>query len=215
MRSWPACVCTSEAYFAGCCSALMWSILILMPVSLVKRWPISDSFLSESGAKLFQHRYETSRCWPRAGGTPVARMPARPVPAVVVRKRRRVIVAMIPPLSFGSTGRPCRRPWVRLVSGQLECAWEMLLEHHVEPGDQHHQMGSPRRAINTRYRRANLIRTTSYPNSPRRSRRLNYPETRGLRLTAAHRPGAISPRSSDVAHRNPTKWWPADAPRGS
>src|SRR5437773_1145665 len=124
MRSWPACVCTSEAYFAGCCSALMWSILILMPVSLVKRWPISDSFLSESGAKLFQHRYETSRCWPRADGTPVARMPARPVPAVVVRKRRRVIVAMIPPLSFGSTGRPCRRPWVRLVSGQLECAWE-------------------------------------------------------------------------------------------
>ena len=108
MRSWPACVCTSEAYFAGCCSALMWSILILMPVSLVKRWPISDSFLSESGAKLFQHRYETSRCWPRAGGTPVARTPARPVPAVVVRKRRRVIVAMIPSLSFGSTGRPCQ-----------------------------------------------------------------------------------------------------------
>src|SRR5437867_10194451 len=58
----------------------------------------------------------------------------------------------------------------------------MLLEHHVEPGDQHHQMGSPRRTINTR--RANLIRTTSYPNSPRRSRRLNYPETQGV---APHR----------------------------
>ena len=56
----------------------MWSILILMPVSLVKRWPISASFLSEAGAKLFQQRYEISRCWPRAGGTPVARMPARP-----------------------------------------------------------------------------------------------------------------------------------------
>src|SRR5207249_7788660 len=45
-----------------------------------------------------------------------------------------------------------------------------------------HQMGSPRRTINTR--RANLIRTTSYPNSPRRSLRLNYPETQGF---APHR----------------------------
>src|SRR5439155_9542291 len=138
MRSWPACVCTSEAYFAGCCSALMWSILSLMPVSLVKRWAISESFLSESGAKLFQHRYETSRCWPRAGGMPVARMPARPVPAVVVRKRRRVIATMTPPLSFDSTGRPFRGPRARLVSGHLECASEMRLEHHVEPVDQHH-----------------------------------------------------------------------------
>ena len=34
----------------------MWSILILMPVSLVNRWPISASFLSEAGAKLFQQR---------------------------------------------------------------------------------------------------------------------------------------------------------------
>src|SRR5437867_8324776 len=146
-RSCPAWDWTSEAYLAACWAAAMWSILSLIPVSLVKRWPISDSFLSESGAKLFQHRYETSRCWPRAGGTPVARMPARPVPAVVVRKRRRVIVAMIPPLSFGSTGRPCRRPWIRLVSGHLECARRLLLEHHVEPGDQHPQQGSPRRTI--------------------------------------------------------------------
>ena len=61
----------------------MWSILILMPVSLVKRWPISASFLSEAGAKLFQQRYEIYCCWPRAGGIPVARIPARP--AVVVR----------------------------------------------------------------------------------------------------------------------------------
>src|SRR5712692_8891493 len=59
-----------------------------MPVSLVKRWPISASFLSELGAKLFQHRYEISRCWPRAGGTLVARMPA--IPAVVVRNWRRL-----------------------------------------------------------------------------------------------------------------------------
>jgi hypothetical protein len=34
----------------------MWSILSLMPVSLVKRWAISVSFLSEAGAKLFQAR---------------------------------------------------------------------------------------------------------------------------------------------------------------
>src|SRR5439155_1335732 len=103
--------------------------------------------------------------------------------------------------SFLWFNRPAApRRWARLVSGHLACAWGMLLEDHVEPGDQHHQMGSPRRPTNTRYRRANLIRTTSYPNSPRRSRRLNYPEPRDLRLTAAHRPGAISPRSSDVAH---------------
>ena len=55
-RSCPAWVCTSEAYLAACWGAAMWSILILMPVSLVKRWPISASFLSEAGAKLFQHR---------------------------------------------------------------------------------------------------------------------------------------------------------------
>ncbi len=42
--------------------AAIWSIRILMPVSLVKRWPISASFLSEAGAKLFQQRYEISRC---------------------------------------------------------------------------------------------------------------------------------------------------------
>src|SRR5438552_2979039 len=51
-RSWPACVCTSEAYLA-CCGPMceMWSILSLMPVSFVKRWPISASFLSELGAQ--------------------------------------------------------------------------------------------------------------------------------------------------------------------
>src|SRR2546422_47384 len=87
-RSCPAWVWTSDAYLA-CCGPMCetWSILSLMPVSLVKRWPISASFLSEAGAKLFQQRYEISRCWPRAGGTRVARMPARP-PAAVVRKRR-------------------------------------------------------------------------------------------------------------------------------
>jgi hypothetical protein len=55
-RSWPACVWTSEAYLAACWLAAMWSILILIPVSLVKRWPISASFLSDAGAKLFQER---------------------------------------------------------------------------------------------------------------------------------------------------------------
>src|SRR5574341_189910 len=75
----------------------MWSILILMPVSLVKRWPISASFLSEAGAKLFQQRYEISRCWPRAGGTRAARTPASPAPVVVARKRRRLIGSMAPP----------------------------------------------------------------------------------------------------------------------
>src|SRR6267142_1260003 len=89
-RSWPACVCTSEAYLAACCGAAIWSMRILMPVSFVKRGAISASFLSESGAKLFQQRYEISRCCPRAGGTPVA----------VVRKWRRVIDDMTPPLSF-------------------------------------------------------------------------------------------------------------------
>ncbi len=82
--SCPAWVWTSEAYFA-CWGPMweMWSILSLIPVSLVKRWPISASFLSDAGAKLFQQRYEISRCWPRAGGTRVARMPARPAPVVV------------------------------------------------------------------------------------------------------------------------------------
>ena len=56
-RSCPAWVWTSEAYLA-CCGPMweMWSILSLMPVSLVKRWPISASFLSDAGAKLFQQR---------------------------------------------------------------------------------------------------------------------------------------------------------------
>src|SRR6267142_5829398 len=99
-RSWPACVCTSEAYLAACCGAAIWSMRILMPVSFVKRGAISASFLSESGAKLFQQWYEISRWCPRAGGTPVARMPARPAPVVVVRKWRRVIDDMTPPLSF-------------------------------------------------------------------------------------------------------------------
>src|SRR5437667_419803 len=92
-RSWPAWVWTSEAYFA-CCGPMweMWSILSLIPVSLVKRWPISDSFLSEAGAKLFQHRYEISRACPHAGGTPEARMPARPV--AVVRNCRRLTGCM-------------------------------------------------------------------------------------------------------------------------
>ena len=82
--SWPAWVWTSEAYLA-CWGPMceMWSILSLIPVSLVKRWPISAIFLSDAGAKLFQQRYEISRCWPRAGGTRVARMPARPAPVVV------------------------------------------------------------------------------------------------------------------------------------
>ena len=55
-RSWPACDCTSLAYLAACWGAAMWLMRILMPVSLVNRGPISASFLSESGAKLFQHR---------------------------------------------------------------------------------------------------------------------------------------------------------------
>src|SRR5262245_29604985 len=114
-RSWPDCDWTSEAYLAACCGAAMWSILILMPVSLVKRTAISSSFLSMSGAKLFQQRYEISRCCPRAGAIPAAKMPARLAPVVVVRKRRRVIDAMNPPLSFtarapfAGAGRRCLR----------------------------------------------------------------------------------------------------------
>src|SRR3989441_12731526 len=105
-RSWPACDWTSDAYLAACWAAAMWSILSLIPVSFVNRWPISASFLSMSGAKLFQQRYEISRCWPRAGGMPVARTPARPAPVVVVRKWRRVIADMTPPLSFTERARP-------------------------------------------------------------------------------------------------------------
>jgi len=37
---------------------------------------------------LFQQRYEISRCWPRAGGTPEARIPARPAPVAVRNCRR-------------------------------------------------------------------------------------------------------------------------------
>src|SRR5213593_245324 len=70
---------------------------ILIPVSFVKRWPISASFLSEAGAKLFQQRYEISRCCPRAGGTPAARMPARPAP-VVARNCRRFGESILPPV---------------------------------------------------------------------------------------------------------------------
>src|SRR5438552_12587108 len=67
---------------------------ILMPVSFVNRCPISPSFLSEAGAKLFQQRYEISRGCAIAGATRVARMPARPVVAVAVRNRRRVMASM-------------------------------------------------------------------------------------------------------------------------
>src|SRR2546430_198980 len=66
-----------------------------MPVSLVKRAAISPSFLSDAGAKLFQQRYEISRCWPRAGATPLARMPASH--AVAVTNCRRVTGCMSPP----------------------------------------------------------------------------------------------------------------------
>src|SRR4029453_14672412 len=58
-RSWPDCDWTSEAYLAACCGAAMWSILILMPVSLVKRTAISSSFLSIRGGKLFQRGWGT------------------------------------------------------------------------------------------------------------------------------------------------------------
>src|SRR5213595_646171 len=57
---------------------------------------MSFCFLSIAGAKLFQQRYEISRCWPRAGGTRAARMPARPPPAVV-RKLRRLVGSIAPP----------------------------------------------------------------------------------------------------------------------
>src|SRR5499426_4399431 len=120
-RSWPACVCTSEAYLAACCGAAMWSILILIPVSFVKRGPISASFLSESGAKLFQQRYEISRCCPRAGGTPAARIPARPAPVVVVNCRR-VREGMTSPIVRGSlrmpaSSRPARFSLLRTALG--------------------------------------------------------------------------------------------------
>src|SRR5690242_9146037 len=63
-----------------------------------------------SGAKLFQQRYETSRCCPRAGGTPAARIPARPAPVVVVNCRR-VNEGMPSPCAFsrGSWGGTARR----------------------------------------------------------------------------------------------------------
>src|SRR5439155_4429578 len=89
-----------EAYLAACCGAAMWSMRILMLVSFVKRGPISASFLSESGAKLFQQRYEISRCCPRAGGMPMARIPARPAPVVVVRNCLRVSEGMPSPCDF-------------------------------------------------------------------------------------------------------------------
>src|SRR4029453_16437496 len=133
-RSWPDCDWTSDAYLAACCGAAMWSILILMPVSLVKRTAISSSFLSMSGAKLFQQRYEISRCCPRAGGIPAAKMPARPAPVVVVRKRRRVIDAMNPPLSF--TARAPRAGAGAVVFDRGNRSREPLLEHDVERRDQ-------------------------------------------------------------------------------
>src|SRR5437667_12263327 len=89
-----------------------------MPVSFVKRWPISASFLSMTGAKLFQQRYETSRCCPRAGAVRVARIPARLAPVVVVRKRRRVIAGMTPPLAVGR--RPARGRRRRFVFGDVD-----------------------------------------------------------------------------------------------
>src|SRR5712691_7560690 len=111
-RSWPAWVWTSEAYLA-CCGPMweMWSILSLMPVSLVKRCPISASFLSEAGAKLFQQRYEISRDCPHAGGTPEARMPARPV--AVVRNCRRLTGRMNSSfLALRAAGIEARHPIV-------------------------------------------------------------------------------------------------------
>src|SRR5262249_19361799 len=122
-------VCTSEAYLAACWGAAMWSILILMPVSFVKRGPISASFLSESGAKLFQQRYEISRCCPRAGGTPAARTPTRPAPVVVVNWRR-VREGMTSPIVRGSLRIPASwRP------AGFHCSRQHLARH-ITPGDQ-------------------------------------------------------------------------------
>src|SRR5438445_9274569 len=118
-RSWPACDWTSEAYFAACWAAAMWSIRSLIPVSFVKRWPISASFLSMSGAKLFQQRYEISRCCPSAGGMPVARIPARPAPVVVVRNRRRVSEDMPSPCAFRGSCLPASPRPARLHG----CRW--------------------------------------------------------------------------------------------
>src|SRR5260370_39371324 len=104
------------------------AIRSLIPVSLVKRWPISASFLSEYGAKLFQQRYEISRCWPRAGGMRVARIPARP-PPVVARKRRRLKDFMTPPwlseCRHAAGAVKARRD--SGVIGLADRAWEPLL----------------------------------------------------------------------------------------
>src|SRR3972149_3650148 len=91
-RSWPAWLCTSEAYLAACWAWAMWSMRILRAVSGVKRGAISARRVAVAGPKLVQQRDEISRCWPRAGGTPEARMPARP--ALVARKWRRLSGSM-------------------------------------------------------------------------------------------------------------------------
>src|SRR5438093_12202552 len=87
-----------------------------MPVSFAKRWPISASFLSEAGAKLFQHRYKISRCWPRAGGTPAARIPARPA-LVVARNCRRVGESILPPVRAVRTEQKMMRAVGRQTIG--------------------------------------------------------------------------------------------------
>src|SRR5438552_2023685 len=180
-RSCPAWVWTSDAYLA-CCGPMCetWSILSLMPVSLVKRWPISASFLSEAGAKLFQQRYEISRCWPRAGGTRVARIPARP-PPVVVRKRRRLIGSMAPPFlamrgrTIRSGERECRQraPGVKARRGSrrllrlADRAGEPLLEHHVERRDEdQREEGRDEQAADDRDRQR-LVRLRADPERER------------------------------------------------
>src|SRR6266566_2317788 len=225
-RSWPACDWTSEAYFAACWAAAMWSIRSLIPVSFVKRWPISASFLSMSGAKLFQQRYEISRCCPSAGGMPVARIPARPAPVVVVRNRRRVSEDMPSPCAFrgsclpasprparlhgcrwcGGTARPIPRTARSCGSSYYRnsrCPVLVALAEHllVELADARLGHGVD-----------DLYRVGQRPPGKLGAQELDDLEAWGQRDRP---PGATSPRSSDVAQRKPTKWRPAAAPRRS
>src|SRR5512138_330274 len=49
----------------------------------------------------------------------------------------------------------------------------------------------------------------------RQGQRVIHHEVVEARVHCDRPPGATSPRSSDVAQRKPTKWWPAAAPRRS
>jgi len=57
-----------------------------MPVSLVKRWPISESFLSEAGAKLFQAEVRDLAHLPDGGRRPGGQDAGEAGPVVKVQE---------------------------------------------------------------------------------------------------------------------------------